>query len=132
MPPRNMTRKSSGQMLPRFFGVSDGEYFSRNIGVFGFLGVKCRGVSLLVIAPRDVMPHDDFFNFLFHHVVHLAFVREKRIGGFAALLLVLCPPAMPARIHPLRRVCDAPARATCRQSPLRRARDAANRRDSFR
>jgi len=46
MPLRNIAQMFPARLLPRFFGVSDVKTFARNVGVFGFLGVKRRGVSL--------------------------------------------------------------------------------------
>jgi len=43
------------------------------------------------------MLNNYLLNFLFYHLVHLAFVWEKRIDRFAALLLILRPPTMPTK-----------------------------------
>ena len=95
---RNMDAKVFGQMLPRFFGCERCEILrGQHRCLWPFLRIKRRGICLLMIAPRDMMPHDYLFNFLFYHVVHLAFIWENGIGRFAALLFILRPPAMTAQ-----------------------------------
>ena len=81
---------------PKILRCQRGEDFTGNAGVFAALAIDGRCIGLLVIAARDVMAHHHLVHPFFGHVAHLAFAREERIGGFAALLLVLRPPVVPA------------------------------------